>query len=250
MKCLRHVSAYPKFVTGSTWRSNPLDRRRGNSLDAAPTASLRETQQNLHHKAVFSLRHSMWQLQLHIHTGELHESRYLVVVTRLRAGWFRVRVPGQQTFVPKRSDQLWEPPSLLFNGHRGSLPRVKGPGRAADHSPPSGAGLTASPLHNFMARTATALTCSFTACSGGYVPEHGAAACLRGPVPQPHISCIPCALQATNLHTNTSRICGLQNSPFHASPYISFYFDAARCGTSCNGTRNFDGVIFIAHLSG
>jgi len=34
------------------------------------------------------------------------------------------------------SDQLWGPPSLLYNGHRG-LPGVKCPGRGVDHPPPS-----------------------------------------------------------------------------------------------------------------
>jgi hypothetical protein len=33
-------------------------------------------------------------------------------------------------------DRLWGPPSLLYNGYRGSFPRDKArPGRDADHSP-------------------------------------------------------------------------------------------------------------------
>jgi hypothetical protein len=37
-------------------------------------------------------------------------------------------------------DQLWDPPSLLYNGYRGSFPGGKArPGRDADHSPPSSA---------------------------------------------------------------------------------------------------------------
>jgi hypothetical protein len=36
--------------------------------------------------------------------------------------------------------RLWGPPSLLYNGYRGSYPRGKArPGRDADHSPPSSA---------------------------------------------------------------------------------------------------------------
>jgi hypothetical protein len=37
-------------------------------------------------------------------------------------------------------DRLWGPPSLLYNGYRGSFPRGQSvSGRDADHSPPSSA---------------------------------------------------------------------------------------------------------------
>jgi hypothetical protein len=52
-----------------------------------------------------------------------------------------VRVPvGSRIFSsPQRAypRRLWGPPSLLFNGYRGSLPGVKRQGREADHSPPT-----------------------------------------------------------------------------------------------------------------
>jgi hypothetical protein len=41
---------------------------------------------------------------------------------------------------PLCPDRLWGPPSLLYNGYRGSFPRGKArPGRDADHSPQSSA---------------------------------------------------------------------------------------------------------------
>jgi hypothetical protein len=43
-------------------------------------------------------------------------------------------------YVPQRPDRLWGPLNLLSNGYRGALsPRLKRPGREADHSPPSSA---------------------------------------------------------------------------------------------------------------
>jgi len=37
----------------------------------------------------------------------------------------------------KRPDRLWDPPRLLFNGHRGSFPGKPQPERQINHSPPS-----------------------------------------------------------------------------------------------------------------
>ena len=34
-------------------------------------------------------------------------------------------------------DRPWDPPSLLYNGYRGSFPGVKRPGRGVDHTPQS-----------------------------------------------------------------------------------------------------------------
>jgi hypothetical protein len=34
---------------------------------------------------------------------------------------------------PETPDQFWGPPTLLFNGYRGSFPGVKRPGRDVDH---------------------------------------------------------------------------------------------------------------------
>ena len=44
---------------------------------------------------------------------------------------------GLQTLLQNYPDQPRGSSSLLFNGHRGSFPRVKEPGREADHSPQS-----------------------------------------------------------------------------------------------------------------
>ena len=45
----------------------------------------------------------------------------------------------RQDFLPKRPDRFWGPPSLLFNGYRGSLLGVKWPGRLVDYSRTSSA---------------------------------------------------------------------------------------------------------------
>jgi hypothetical protein len=46
-------------------------------------------------------------------------------------------VRGKRFFCsPKRLNSLWDPPSLLFNGYRGSFLGVKRRGREVDHSPP------------------------------------------------------------------------------------------------------------------
>jgi hypothetical protein len=53
-----------------------------------------------------------------------------------------VRVPVEERiFVsPCRPDRFWGPPNLLCNGYRGALsPKVKWPGREADHSLPANA---------------------------------------------------------------------------------------------------------------
>jgi len=40
----------------------------------------------------------------------------------------------QEVFFPKRADQVWGLPSLLFNGYRPSFQGMKLPGRDVDHS--------------------------------------------------------------------------------------------------------------------
>ena len=47
-------------------------------------------------------------------------------------------LPGRG-FLPsrKRPDRHWDPPSLLYNGYRGSFPEAKRLGLEADHLPPS-----------------------------------------------------------------------------------------------------------------
>jgi hypothetical protein len=65
------------------------------------------------------------------------------LVTTLRAGWSRNRIPRQPTDFfssVKRQDRLWDPPGLLNNRYRGALStEVKGPGHEANHAPPSSA---------------------------------------------------------------------------------------------------------------
>ena len=41
--------------------------------------------------------------------------------------------------LPKRSDRLWGPPSILFSGYRRFFPEANRPMREGDHLPPSGA---------------------------------------------------------------------------------------------------------------
>ena len=60
---------------------------------------------------------------------------------RQKGGQSGVPVPVWATGLlcfPKRTDQLWGPPSPLVNGYRGPFPAVKRPGLDA-HPPPSGA---------------------------------------------------------------------------------------------------------------
>ena len=61
------------------------------------------------------------------------------VVTRLLAGRSGVRIPvGAGDFCfPKPPDRRWVPPSLIFNGCRGSFPGTKWPGRVVERSFPS-----------------------------------------------------------------------------------------------------------------
>jgi hypothetical protein len=62
----------------------------------------------------------------------------------------------KKCFSLKCPDQLWHPPSLLFEGITGSLSlRVKWPGHKVDHSPPSSAKLYTYlwPPHSFLTQT-------------------------------------------------------------------------------------------------
>ena len=52
------------------------------------------------------------------------------IMTRLWARRCRVQIPTRaRDFSPKRPVRLYGPPSLLLNGHRGSFPVTKKPGR-------------------------------------------------------------------------------------------------------------------------
>ena len=60
-------------------------------------------------------------------------------VQRLATGWaVRGSNPGGGEIFRIRPDRPWGPPSLLHIGYR-VFPRVKRPGRGADHPPPSSA---------------------------------------------------------------------------------------------------------------
>jgi hypothetical protein len=48
------------------------------------------------------------------------------------------RIPVEARFSTPVQNRPWIPPSLLYNGHWFSVPRVKRPGRCVDHPhPPS-----------------------------------------------------------------------------------------------------------------
>ena len=54
----------------------------------------------------------------------------------LRVGRSGVRIAAGKRLSssPKRPGRLWDRPTLLFNGNRGSFPGVKRPGNDVDHS--------------------------------------------------------------------------------------------------------------------
>ena len=54
----------------------------------------------------------------------------------LRAGQSGNRIPVGGEIFRTRPDRPWGPPSLLYDGYRISLPRVKRPERGDDHPPP------------------------------------------------------------------------------------------------------------------
>jgi len=54
------------------------------------------------------------------------------------AGW-EIRKNHWVFAFPRNVQTPWDPPSLLFNGYRGSFPGWKRPGRDADHLSPSSA---------------------------------------------------------------------------------------------------------------
>jgi len=58
----------------------------------------------------------------------------------LRPGQSRLRIPEERKnfpFCKNRSDQLWGPPSLQFDGRRCSFPGLQQTGHEVDHSPPA-----------------------------------------------------------------------------------------------------------------
>jgi hypothetical protein len=62
------------------------------------------------------------------------------IATHFSAGRSRDRIPVAVRF-STLPDQLWGPPSLLYNGYQVSFPSIKWPECGIDHPPPSGAKL-------------------------------------------------------------------------------------------------------------
>jgi hypothetical protein len=63
---------------------------------------------------------------------------------RLAAGWkVRRSNPGGEDEISRtRSDRPWDPPSVLYDGYRVSVPGVKWPERGFENTPQSGAEVT------------------------------------------------------------------------------------------------------------
>jgi hypothetical protein len=61
---------------------------------------------------------------------------FSVLKHRLATGWtVRGSNPGEGAIFRTRPDQLWGPPSLLYNGHWVFFREVEGLGRDVDHLP-------------------------------------------------------------------------------------------------------------------
>ena len=64
------------------------------------------------------------------------------MATRLWGGRSGDRFPARErnfSYSPNRSDQIWNPPSLLFSAYRGSSQGINRPGRDVNHLQPSSA---------------------------------------------------------------------------------------------------------------
>ena len=70
--------------------------------------------------------------------NEIHWLEWAGIATRYRADGPGIESRERRIF-HNRPDRPWGQPSLLYNGHRVSLPGVKRPGRGVNHPPPSSA---------------------------------------------------------------------------------------------------------------
>jgi len=85
---------------------------------------------------------SRWDLIRRLRVNNTRNALSVLYTSDYVTGW---TVPGsnlgrsKRLFSPTKSPyRLWGPPSFLFQGHRGSFPRTKRPGREVYHSlPPS-----------------------------------------------------------------------------------------------------------------
>jgi len=75
----------------------------------------------------------------HYYRLGMSRSSAVSLVTRLRVGWSRVRIPivtGDFSVLQNVQEGLWGPPSLLFNGYGVVFPGAKRLGRDVEHSTP------------------------------------------------------------------------------------------------------------------